>query len=456
MANKATTRRTDVHRARLVMVLLLLGLLAGCKLTIKVPVGGEVSSDGGIVCSAGQQCEIDISTTTFDHVFTASAAAGYAFTGWIDGEYFLCSGSLEDCRVRSNIFAGIPFLEALLDGDLEVILAPHFDRVEGLDPPSFQSAFGPGTQVQEDGTGWFGDIVGGDYTVAWPNHWVDDLEGGTPFNEFRLYFEGGTQDQRIVERVEEPPGSGNWLLRFRIEEPNVVELDEDAIACNGLSHIDAAGEPVPEERKARIQTVLRDTPGLSRVEYRVRVRLGPGFAAFVDSPSPVRWMTLAEFWNDLPEPLGSPNPKHGFRISLAALKDEAVSGAPFSWYVHAQTQSTTTAGKWNTLWKSTDDHEPVSVPTDGSWVELRVALLEGDAGTGRTLITVTDASGWTQTIVDKIGWTRHPLGAADGFEALNPLKLYTNGPFVCGLKAQAGLPLSVDWDDFAVGGEIGP
>ena len=48
------------------------------------------------------------------------------------------------------------------------------------------------------------------------------------------------------------------------------------------------------------------------------------------------------------------------------MKDEAAPGAPFQWRVHAQTQSTTEAGKWDDVWQSTDDHAPEHVTGLGS------------------------------------------------------------------------------------------
>jgi len=431
----------------------LTSVLAGCKVTLQMPDYGGVTSEN-YTCEAGQHCEIDIATTQFDETFRAVPESGYEFVGWVSGNGYLCGGNNKPCNVNTLWFAGNAELEELLDDDINAYLAPQFRRVEGLESPALQSSFGGFTQV-DDSQPLYGDITGEDFTVSWPNRWDTDLEAGNPFNAFRLYFEGGTQSQRRAEIKQELGASGNSFLRFQINEPNVVLTDRDGIACNRRSHKNASGNWVPEKRKSRIQAVLRDTPNLKAVDYEVRLRLGAAFAAYVNSPYAVRWMTLAEVWNDLPDAIASPDAR-GFRISLAAWKTNAAIGEKFHWYVHAQTQSTTVKGEWDDVWKSEETHAPVAIPTDGEWVTLRVSLLEGDAATGRALITVTDESGWTQTIVDKTGWTRHPQGSSNGFEAINPLKLYTNGDYVCGLQWNNAPPLIVDWDDFTVGGSVYP
>ena len=62
---------------------------------------------------------------------------------------------------------------------------------------------------------------------------------------------------------------------------------------------------------------------------------------------------------------------------------------------------------------------------------------------------MTDAKGKTQTIVDWTGATAHPqMKALNGFDAIQPLKLYTNGQGVEGLHNAKAEPLEVHWDDF--------
>ncbi|MFT4519643.1 MAG: hypothetical protein ACI9JM_002040 [Halioglobus sp.] len=74
-------------------------LLAGCKLALMVPTGGEVTSssttrncNGG---SGGKFCTFDLSSVPlpFSETFTATVTPGYQFVKWQDGDDFKCAGS---------------------------------------------------------------------------------------------------------------------------------------------------------------------------------------------------------------------------------------------------------------------------------------------------------------------------------------------------------------------------
>ena len=75
--------------------------------------------------------------------------------------------------------------------------------------------------------------------------------------------------------VPDPDDASNQVLHTWIVEPNEDVHDNDNIVCNEA--------PGSGARKARVQHVLRGTAGVSRFDYRVRMRLGQAFQAIVDA-----------------------------------------------------------------------------------------------------------------------------------------------------------------------------
>ena len=120
-ANRGMTRRLGIAATAAA-----LAFLAGCKVSVEVPEGGQVLSDQGLVCEAGETCVIDPSNTSWSESFQAVAAPGYVFTGWKQGHSFVCEGT-GDCTLSTTGFAGNAQLEALLDGDVTVFVAPQFE-----------------------------------------------------------------------------------------------------------------------------------------------------------------------------------------------------------------------------------------------------------------------------------------------------------------------------------------
>jgi uncharacterized repeat protein (TIGR02543 family) len=82
-------------------------LIAGCKLAVMVPAGGEVTSssttrdcNGG---SGGKFCTFDLSSVSlpFSESFTAAAKPGYQFVKWQNGDDFKCPASTNSvCTVN--------------------------------------------------------------------------------------------------------------------------------------------------------------------------------------------------------------------------------------------------------------------------------------------------------------------------------------------------------------------
>jgi hypothetical protein len=275
------------------------------------------------------------------------------------------------------------------------------------------------------------DLLREDLSVDRLGDWENDLEGG-PFGQFHFCFGGGNRDQRSINIVPDPDDPTNLVLYGKIVEPNEIVLDDD-FACNN----DAQGA-----RKGRIQAVLQDNPNLTRVDYRLRMRLGAdAFNGMVAQDQLIDWMTVAEFWNN------QPAENDTFRITLNLIK-EAVAGAPLYFGLKSDKQDNGSK-TWIDVWPGGWDASDVEVPI-GEWFTLEMTVIEGNASTGRVIARMTDAAGQIHTIGDVTNWTYSPDGTPDGFKDLNPLKLYTSGALVCELK-QAGVPLEIWWDDFAIG-----
>ena len=71
-------------------------MIAGCKIAVMVPSGGDVDSSNPILsCSEGNLCEFDITEAQlpFNESFTAIPKAGYVFEKWSDGADFHCANS---------------------------------------------------------------------------------------------------------------------------------------------------------------------------------------------------------------------------------------------------------------------------------------------------------------------------------------------------------------------------
>ncbi len=82
------------------LLIFLLLLVQGCRITQVVPAGGSVRSSSGLHnCQAGHTCVLDINGVLFSDTFTAIPAPGYRFVGWQQGQGSLCAGSTNPCAL---------------------------------------------------------------------------------------------------------------------------------------------------------------------------------------------------------------------------------------------------------------------------------------------------------------------------------------------------------------------
>lgn len=83
-------------KIKLLLVGCVLGLVAGCKIAIMVPSGGDVvSSNAAHNCAEASLCEFEINSDQlpFSETLTAIPKAGYVFEKWSDGGEFQCGKS---------------------------------------------------------------------------------------------------------------------------------------------------------------------------------------------------------------------------------------------------------------------------------------------------------------------------------------------------------------------------
>jgi hypothetical protein len=109
-------------------------LVAGCKLAVIVPSGGDVTSGSGTRnCAGGSLCEFNITEDNFDETFTASPRPGYVFTKWQKGDNFQCSDSTNpNCRISNAGVSVIDGVLGIIAGGKIYYAMPLFDFV-GID-----------------------------------------------------------------------------------------------------------------------------------------------------------------------------------------------------------------------------------------------------------------------------------------------------------------------------------
>ncbi len=100
--------------------------LAGCKIVVTVPEGGQVVTEDGFVCRAGDTCVVEVSDTRFDSTFSAMPAPGYTFTRWKAKALAFCGNDTTPCRLATTLFGDNTVLLDVLYSDQEFYLEPVF------------------------------------------------------------------------------------------------------------------------------------------------------------------------------------------------------------------------------------------------------------------------------------------------------------------------------------------
>ncbi len=131
---------------RQVLVALLFLSLSACKIILQVPPNGSVQSiSGTYTCSAGSDCEITVSDTSFNETFEAIPDPGYVFAGWARVDDGLCGGLTVPCgALDASLFADNADFLDLLASDTEVVLQPIFEPLpSGVAAPAGENVGHP-------------------------------------------------------------------------------------------------------------------------------------------------------------------------------------------------------------------------------------------------------------------------------------------------------------------------
>ncbi len=313
----------------------------------------------------------------------------------------------------------------------------------------FQSGFEPDTRVVTTRlTKCSNDLEGAQITPSLSrSDWTSHLEA-TPLGTTRFCYGGADRCeaanepncQRGIELVDDPDDPSNTVLRTWLKEPAENVSDTDNQACSNSEGLDDR-----MARKARVQMSIAAASPVNELTYSIRIKLSEeAFATLVrEYPDRVRWMTLGEYWNN--QDNAAPNSQtfgDRSRVTLNVVNNGP--NTPFRFGLKADWQADGATG-WTPTW-----HEPdgALVPI-GSWFTLTVRLTAGDATRGRIVITMTASSGEETVLFDVAKANQYPQGDVVGFTHIQPIKLYTSGNLVCGLK-RYNKTLEAWWDDLRV------
>lgn len=290
----------------------------------------------------------------------------------------------------------------------------------------FRSGFEADSRIINQGPG-YAELVGEDHSVGPPHNWTKDLKSA-PLGGFKIQYQGGEASQRLASLEPDPARPANHALRFWVKHVNV----EPNASWGG---------------KARIQAnIYENEPELREFTYRFRVIFPQDWGKLADSPKPMGWCILAEFWND-----GDWLPTNfPFRFHLTLNKSE--QGLFFGAHSDGQRGPRVNVNKKGkakgtpfTGWEV--KNEAFTIPL-GEWMTGEIYVKEGKGEHGRFIFTITRADGGKTVIFDVHNSTCHPDDPApNGFNHINPMKLYSSRDNVDIIR-EAGGVMQVYWDDF--------
>ncbi len=112
---------------KVLVILFVTAVVAGCKVAVIVVEGGEVQSIGSGTCLEGTICIVEVNDTNFSETFTAVPNPGQHFIKWNSGEGFFCGDSTNPTCVLSTVGTdGNEGMEAIIATDQTFYLMPIF------------------------------------------------------------------------------------------------------------------------------------------------------------------------------------------------------------------------------------------------------------------------------------------------------------------------------------------
>ena len=121
-----------MNKTKLLVLVGIIFLLAGCKLAVINVEGGEVesivlTSSGSGTCVTGTVCIIDVSDPNFLALFIAKPDPGWDFEKWNSGDRFFCGGSSEQvCPLSFKGYEESEAVEEMVASDEAFYLMPIF------------------------------------------------------------------------------------------------------------------------------------------------------------------------------------------------------------------------------------------------------------------------------------------------------------------------------------------
>ena len=262
----------------------------------------------------------------------------------------------------------------------------------------------------------YADIVGMDQGYDW----VQDLDKDPNIGSFRIYYENGDTTKSVARIVPDPMDPDNHVLHYQIKAPHITYKKKGIIL-----------------QKGRIQVGINGNPKWRNFSVQQRLFIHPDLALLKNTPLPITWLTLQEFWNNSP---AKPFP---FRVTVNIRKAAGINKELF-FGAHAQIKAN---DQWVSIWETIDSTYPVPL---GEWFTMKTEFIEGGAETGKFTVTLTDSDLRSHIIVDIQGYTHHPDDPnPDGVTNFNPMKLYTSSELIEGMN-DADACLCLYWDDFEI------
>ncbi|MEH6591641.1 MAG: serine hydrolase domain-containing protein [Halioglobus sp.] len=121
------------HKFLLVSIVLLF-VLSGCRTIVTVPEGGRVYSESGnYECTSDTPCTVEVADTTFNEVFRAEADPGFVFVGWKKEWGHICSKGILRCEMDASVLEGLDAAEDILSTDIEFYLEPVFEAAASME-----------------------------------------------------------------------------------------------------------------------------------------------------------------------------------------------------------------------------------------------------------------------------------------------------------------------------------
>lgn len=283
------------------------------------------------------------------------------------------------------------------------------------------SGFEPATELYSYNQDILG-LRGVDRSRSQANDWgLSSLDPALGPAYFKMEA-GGTTADRWVSLVPDPVDPADTVVQMGLKNPT---------------------ETGPS--KGRVQMEIGENQALRDLELSYRLNLAGDYDA-LDSFTfaPGDWLTLMEFWGGPDVPASEAYP---FRITVYVIKTadnlhlelglraEKIDRIPLGFGQEA----------WQVVWETRGDG--FVLPT-GQWFDLKVVYHEGDAATGRFVLTVQTPGAAPVTVFDVHDLTRHPSDPAPrGLRWLNPVKIYASAAVLAWVGAQ-GKTLHLDFDDF--------